>query len=70
MDPGGVDRLEWCDNSTANLEKKDGKLQVIGNSTEGALLQWINESGYEYIEIAENSIRSSTRCIFRPSESA
>jgi Ca2+-transporting ATPase len=35
-------------NSTANLETKDGKLVVIGNSTEGALLQWLRENGVSY----------------------
>ena len=32
-------------NSTANLEEKQGKLVTIGNSTEGALLQWLREGG-------------------------
>ncbi len=45
--------LNGAINSTANLEKKDGKLQVIGNSTEGALLQWLSESGYEYTKLRE-----------------
>jgi P-type Ca2+ transporter type 2C len=35
-------------NSTANLEEKQGKLLVVGNSTEGALLQWLHEGGIEY----------------------
>jgi Ca2+-transporting ATPase len=35
-------------NSTANLEDKDGKLVTVGNSTEGALLQWLHKSGIEY----------------------
>jgi Ca2+-transporting ATPase len=35
-------------NSTANLEEKQGKLVTIGNSTEGALLQWLHEAGLEY----------------------
>ncbi|HVK11627.1 MAG TPA: calcium-translocating P-type ATPase, PMCA-type [Gemmataceae bacterium] len=37
-------------NSTANLEQKEGKTVVIGNSTEGALLRWARESGVEYGE--------------------
>ncbi len=37
-------------NSTANLEKKEGKTVVIGNSTEGALLQWAGEFGMAYGE--------------------
>ena len=32
-------------NSTATLEEKEGKTLVIGNSTEGALLHWLRESG-------------------------
>ena len=35
-------------NSTANLDDKDGKPTVIGNSTEGALLRWAREGGVEY----------------------
>lgn len=35
-------------NSTANLEEKQGKLVTVGNSTEGALLQWLHEAGLEY----------------------
>jgi Ca2+-transporting ATPase len=35
-------------NSTANLEEKQGKLIPVGNSTEGALLQWLHEAGLEY----------------------
>jgi Ca2+-transporting ATPase len=35
-------------NSTANLEDKQGKLVTVGNSTEGALLQWLHEAGLEY----------------------
>src|SRR5262249_47211690 len=32
--------LNGAANSTANLEEKDGKTVVIGNTTEGALLRW------------------------------
>jgi Ca2+-transporting ATPase len=35
-------------NSTANLEEKQGRLVTVGNSTEGALLQWLHEAGVEY----------------------
>jgi Ca2+-transporting ATPase len=38
-------------NSTANLEEKDGKTHVIGNNTEGALLNWLRESRIEYGEL-------------------
>ena len=37
-------------NSTANLEQKEGKTVTVGNSTEGALLQWAREAGVEYGE--------------------
>src|SRR5262249_35612463 len=36
-------------NSTANLEQKEtGKMQAVGNSTEGALLHWLHENGLVY----------------------
>ncbi|MCS7046308.1 MAG: calcium-translocating P-type ATPase, PMCA-type, partial [Gemmataceae bacterium] len=35
-------------NSTANLEEKNGKVVTLGNSTEGALLQWLREAGLDY----------------------
>ncbi|HKB01299.1 MAG TPA: calcium-translocating P-type ATPase, PMCA-type [Gemmataceae bacterium] len=37
-------------NSTANLEEKEGKTVVVGNSTEGALLRWARDAGVEYGE--------------------
>jgi Ca2+-transporting ATPase len=45
-------------NSTASLELKNGKVMTVGNSTEGALLNWLNagawirsESGFNYVEL-------------------
>jgi len=38
-------------NSTANLEMKEGKLVTVGNSTEGALLNWLHEGGLEYAKL-------------------
>jgi Ca2+-transporting ATPase len=38
-------------NSTANLEERQGKTTTIGNSTEGALLQWLREGHIEYGQI-------------------
>jgi Ca2+-transporting ATPase len=35
-------------NSTANLEAKGETLVTVGNSTEGALLQYLHEAGLEY----------------------
>ncbi len=54
--PRGDRPLDWIAinaavNSTANLEEKEGKAVVIGNSTEGALLHWLRESGLEYGEM-------------------
>ncbi len=45
--------LDWivlnaAANSTANLEDRKGKPAVVGNPTEGALLQWLAEAGLEY----------------------
>jgi Ca2+-transporting ATPase len=38
-------------NSTANLEAKGDKLVTVGNSTEGALLAWLHESGLAYEQL-------------------
>jgi Ca2+-transporting ATPase len=38
-------------NSTAYLEEKDGRIIVIGNSTEGALLRWLKENHLDYMQI-------------------
>ncbi len=38
-------------NSTAYLEERDGRVSVIGNSTEGALLRWLHEHSHDYIKI-------------------
>lgn len=38
-------------NSTADLEEKNGKIVTLGNSTEGALLQWLREGGLNYNRI-------------------
>ena len=38
-------------NSTANLEDREGRLIVIGNSTEGALLRWLREHALDYLQI-------------------
>ena len=45
--------LEWivlnaAVNSTAELEEKNGRTIVVGNSTEGALLRWLTERGIDY----------------------
>jgi Ca2+-transporting ATPase len=46
--PKGLIALNAAVNSTANLETKEGKVVVVGNSTEGALLQWLKEDGVPY----------------------
>ncbi len=38
-------------NSTANLEEKEDRLVTVGNSTEGALLQWLHEAGIQYQQL-------------------
>ncbi len=35
-------------NSTAELENKEGRMVTLGNTTEGALLQWLREAGLDY----------------------
>jgi Ca2+-transporting ATPase len=38
-------------NSTAHLEERDGRIIVIGNSTEGALLRWLKEHHIDYMQV-------------------
>jgi Ca2+-transporting ATPase len=38
-------------NGTAHLEERDGKIIVIGNSTEGALLRWLRQHGLDYMHL-------------------
>jgi Ca2+-transporting ATPase len=38
-------------NGTAHLEERDGKLIVIGNSTEGALLRWLRTNSLDYMQL-------------------
>jgi Ca2+-transporting ATPase len=45
-------------NATAHLEDRKGRLIVIGNSTEGALLRWLHEHALDYLQI-----RAETRII-------
>jgi len=52
--------IEWIAynaavNSTAHLEEKEGKLESVGNSTEGALLLWLKENKKDYAAIRANS---------------
>lgn len=49
-------RLDWmvlscAVNSTAELEMKDGRATVIGNSTEGALLRWLHARQIDYDQL-------------------
>ena len=47
-------------NSTAMLgEKEDGSVQVLGNPTEGALLMWLRDNGYDYNSLRENCVKVS-----------
>jgi Ca2+-transporting ATPase len=47
-------------NSTANLEEKEGKLLTVGNTTEGALLQWLHEAGIRY-----EPLRKQCQCLYQ-----
>jgi Ca2+-transporting ATPase len=38
-------------NSTAHLEERESKIIVIGNSTEGALLRWLNNHALDYVHL-------------------
>ncbi|OPX63935.1 MULTISPECIES: calcium-translocating P-type ATPase, PMCA-type [unclassified Methanoregula] len=38
-------------NGTAHLEDRDGKVIVIGNSTEGALLRWLRQHRIDYMHL-------------------
>jgi Ca2+-transporting ATPase len=44
-------------NGTAHLEERDGRIIVIGNSTEGALLRWLRDRSLDYVQIrAETTV--------------
>lgn len=55
----GVDMFEvvkilLAANSTANItHEDDGKVKIIGNTTEGAMLTWLNEMGVDFKSIQE-----------------
>jgi P-type Ca2+ transporter type 2C len=38
-------------NGTAHLEDREGKILVIGNSTEGALLRWLRQHRLDYLQL-------------------
>ncbi len=44
-------------NSTAFLEqdKESGKMNALGNPTEGAMLLWLNDNGVDYLKLRENA---------------
>jgi Ca2+-transporting ATPase len=44
-----------CVNSTADLVERDGEIVVAGNSTEGALLRWIEDHGTHYHVVREEA---------------
>lgn len=55
-DPVPSTPAEWITlnaavNGTAHLEEREGRIIVIGNSTEGALLRWLREHGLDYRQI-------------------
>jgi Ca2+-transporting ATPase len=50
-------------NGTAHLEERDGRIIVIGNSTEGALLRWLRDHSLDYMQIrAETTV--NRQCLF------
>jgi P-type Ca2+ transporter type 2C len=49
--PIGWITLNAAVNGTAHLDRHDGKITVIGNSTEGALLRWLDEHHLDYAQI-------------------
>jgi Ca2+-transporting ATPase len=44
-------------NSTAQLSEEEGKTQVLGNPTEGALLLWLKDKGVDYNELRAKAPR-------------
>ncbi len=42
-------------NSTAFLDNSDGKVNALGNPTEGALLLWLYDNGIDYLKLRENA---------------
>ena len=42
-------------NSTANLEREEGKVKTLGNPTEAALLLWLNAQGVDYLPLREEA---------------
>jgi Ca2+-transporting ATPase len=44
-------------NSTAQLSEEEGKTQVLGNPTEGALLLWLKDKGADYNELRTKAPR-------------
>ncbi len=45
-------------NSTAHLAEKDGKPVVIGNTTEGALLEWLKSVGEADVTVQRQKVRA------------
>lgn len=45
-------------NGTAYLEERDGRLIVIGNSTEGALLRWLHGNNLDYMQIRADTLQN------------
>ncbi len=42
-------------NSTAFLDNADGKVNALGNPTEGALLLWLYDNGIDYLKLRESA---------------
>ncbi|MDD3136381.1 MAG: calcium-translocating P-type ATPase, PMCA-type [Methanoregula sp.] len=53
--PGEWITLNAAVNGTAYLEDRAGRIIVIGNSTEGALLRWLREYNLDYLHIRKET---------------
>ena len=42
-------------NSTAHLEREDGRVKFVGNTTEAALLAWLQKQGVDYRQLRRQS---------------
>jgi Ca2+-transporting ATPase len=49
-------------NSTASLEEKEGKIQTVGNTTEGALLMWIRGGAWQGVGGCPDYVSLRTEC--------
>ncbi|MGH9226126.1 MAG: calcium-translocating P-type ATPase, PMCA-type [Acidimicrobiales bacterium] len=48
-------------NSTADLVEREGEIVVAGNSTEGALLKWLVDQGFDYRSVRDDAVITARR---------